>query len=279
MTDDNTSRPVVAFPMYDFPFVQDDCDTLWFCLREALHEEGFSGLPQNIRRTGALTRIWSAPGLFLSQCCGADLLRDAGEHMQYVATPVYDIPEGPGGYYCSRLIVSESANFGAVSDLYGHTACVNDWGSHSGCTALAAMVAPYNNAGRFFSDVSVSGSHAASIDMVRSGQADAAGIDAVTMALIQRHRPEALKGVRVLSSSRTVPAPPFVTGLSCTPEELAGIRVALGDIARDPAVERICNRLLFSGLVVHDTKAYTALNDMRGETAAHGYDIRGDVAG
>lgn len=269
----------MAFPMYDFPFVQDDCDTLWFCLREALYELGFTNLPQSFRRTGALTRIWSSPDLFLSQCCGADLLRDGGEHMQYVATPVYDIPEGQGGHYCSRLIVSENSKAHDVADLVGSVACINDWGSHSGCTALASMVAPHHRNGRFFADVQVSGSHAASVDMVRSGKADAAGIDAITLALLQRHRPETLNGIRVLANSRVVPAPPFVTGPASSADDISRIRSALEMVARDDAAQRICKRLLFSGVAVHDTNAYTALNDMREETASHGYDIRLDVAG
>jgi ABC-type phosphate/phosphonate transport system substrate-binding protein len=68
--------------------------------------------------------------------------------------------------------------------MRGTICAVNGRESHSGMNALRALVAPASHAGRFFAEVKVTGTHAASIAMVQSSAADIAAIDCVTHALI-----------------------------------------------------------------------------------------------
>ena len=89
--------------------------------------------------------------------------------------------------------------------MRGAVCAVNGLDSHSGTNALRGLVAPASREGRFFSEIKVTGTHAASIALVQNGEADVAAIDCVTHALIGRYRGEALKGTRVLGSGASRP--------------------------------------------------------------------------
>jgi ABC-type phosphate/phosphonate transport system substrate-binding protein len=73
------------------------------------------------------------------------------------------------------------------------------------------LVAPLAEGGRFFGGVVVTGSHLASLAAIQSGAAEVASIDNVTFALLAEHRPSAVGGVRVLTTTAPSPTPPFVT--------------------------------------------------------------------
>jgi ABC-type phosphate/phosphonate transport system substrate-binding protein len=77
--------------------------------------------------------------------------------------------------------------------------------SHSGYNALRAAVAPLAGGGSFFSRVVESGSHAASIELVATGEADVCAVDCVTHALIAKYRPDALGRSRVLGATEHTP--------------------------------------------------------------------------
>ncbi len=79
---------------------------------------------------------------------------------------------------------------------------INGRDSQSGYSALRAIVAPYAGGGRMFSDVSVSGSHRASLRAVAEGRADVATIDAVCWAMAERHEPAAFAGPAMKSAAR-----------------------------------------------------------------------------
>ena len=73
------------------------------------------------------------------------------------------------------------------------------------------LIAPLARDGRFFETVAITGSHAASAAAVANGEADAAAIDCVTFALLQRHRPHVVAELRTIASTFATPTPPFVT--------------------------------------------------------------------
>ena len=64
---------------------------------------------------------------------------------------------------------------------------------------LAPVAAPRLTDGRFYAQVLLSGSHANSLALVQTGQADVCGVDCVTFANLAKHRAEAVYGLRVLA--------------------------------------------------------------------------------
>ena len=114
-----------------------------------------------------------------------------------------------------------------AADLLGARLAVNSPYSHSGTTAVLPLVAPLGRGGTFFSEVLVSGSHAASLGMIEAGRADAASIDCVTWALLARLRPEALAGARILVETPAAPGPPYVAPVHHGEVTLSRMRTAL----------------------------------------------------
>jgi ABC-type phosphate/phosphonate transport system substrate-binding protein len=104
---------------------------------------------------------------------------------------------------------------------------INGRESHSGMSALRALVAPLSKGGRLFSDVRVSGAQLESLAMVAQGEADVAAIDRVTLALLARHAPVALAGTRTLCRTAGAIAPPFVSPLELGRPAIRRIQVAL----------------------------------------------------
>src|SRR5919106_1169060 len=122
-------------------------------------------------------------------------------------------------------------------DLRGGVCAINGWNSHSGMSALRALIAPLSAGSRFFARIEVSGSHRASLAMIARGEADVAAIDCVVHALLVRHRPAAVAGTRPLGRTPSAPAPPFVARASAGEATVARLRAALFRALDDPALE------------------------------------------
>ena len=211
---------IASFPTYDHKEVQEILDTIWAGLVKHLAREGIDDAPRRLVHGGALRELWSDPALFVSQCCGFDLVHAYASKLQPLATPRYVAPGCEDGRYCSLVIVHETSSVSDLEQLRGKVCAINGWESHSGMSALRALIAPLNREGRFFSEVRVTGTHFNSIASVASRAADVAAIDCVTHAILGRYRPHSLDGTRTLCQTSHAPGIPFVTragrGLTAT---------------------------------------------------------------
>ncbi|MCG8693091.1 MAG: PhnD/SsuA/transferrin family substrate-binding protein [Minwuiales bacterium] len=202
---------VVSLPMYDLPEIREATDAWWSGLAGHIRNAGVDEVPARLNRAETAQDTWRDPALLFSQTCGYPLTHEFRDTLGLVATPAYRAPGCSGADYCSYLVVRDNAAAGSIADLYGSAAAVNAVDSQSGCNALFAAAAPYAQGGAFFSRIALSGAHADSIAMVRDGGADVAAIDAVTLALIERYRPAALRGIRRLAETPAAPGLPYVT--------------------------------------------------------------------
>jgi ABC-type phosphate/phosphonate transport system substrate-binding protein len=132
-------------------------------------------------------------------------------------------------------------------------------------------VAPLARDGRFFGETLETGSHGASLLAVTEGRADAAAIDAVSFALLARHRPSALAPVKAIGRTASAPNLPFITRGAASDQEVERLRQALADTFADPALGEARQALLIAGLEVLDERDYATLNAMDREAAAAGY--------
>ena len=202
---------VASLPMYDLPEVRDATDAWWSGLARHFCDAGIDGVPDALSRDIAAKAAWRNPSLLFGQTCGYPLTHEFRGLLRVVATPAYRAAGCNGADYCSYLVVRDKAAAASIADLSGSVAAVNVMDSQSGWNALAAAAAPYAGSDAFFSRIALSGAHADSITMVRDGEADVAAIDAVTLALIERHRPDALRGIRRLAETPSAPGLPYVT--------------------------------------------------------------------
>lgn len=250
---------VASLPMYDLAELRRAHAALWAGIALHLEREGVADVPDALALDRSEGEVWADPGLLLSQCCGADLVGAHAGMLRPVATPCYRAPGCDGPTYTSIVVVAEGSRAAGIQDLRGAVAAINTPRSHSGMSALRALVAPLSRDGRFFAEVKVSGAHVASLAMVARGAADVAAIDCVTHALLARHRPAALAGTRPLHRTAAAPALPYVTRAGASEELVRRLGAALADATADPDLAAARDDLLLGGVEVLPPSAYDAI--------------------
>ncbi|TFF17203.1 phosphate ABC transporter substrate-binding protein [Jiella endophytica] len=227
---------IASIAMYDMPWVRRANDALWAGVAARLRAAGMAGVPETLDRSRPLAEIWRDPALLLAQTCGYPLMTALEGVVRPVAAPVYRWPGCEGATHRSVIVVAEASSVRALADLRGGRAAVNGFDSNSGMNLFRQALTPLEKDGRFFREVTVTGSHLASLDRVAKGEADVAAIDCVTFGLAARHRPELVAGVRVIGETATSPSLPFVTRAGASDEEIAVLREALSEAIADPAL-------------------------------------------
>lgn len=255
----------------DPPGIAEATRALWADLATRLEAAGLADVPRALDESVAHDAAWFDPQLLLAQTCGYPLVTRLAGQVRLVATPVYRHPGCVGALGGSFVIVRAYAGCGAVADLRGRVAAINDWGSNSGMNLLRHTVAPHAAKGRFFASVVESGSHRASIAMVAAGKADVAAIDCVTFGNLARFAPEAVKGVRILAETAKTPGLPLITRGAASDGEVALLQGALAEFARDPAMARVRDVLGLESFAVLEPDDYGAVLALEREAAALGY--------
>src|SRR5262245_4363722 len=251
---------LASLPMYDLEEVRPATEALWQALRRAFLREGLDDAPERLTRHTPVVSQWASPRLFLSQCCGYDLVFGFSSALELLAMPRYAAETGCSAYdYRSCIILREGSPAADLEDLRGSICAVNGFNSYSGTGALRALVAPLSRNGRFFGAVRVSGSHVLSAELVRAGEADVAAIDCVTFALFARHRPGALAGLRVLRQTEAVPAPPYVTNRNFSADRIARMRAALIAVLSRRPRPSYCDDLFIDGAETAALPVYSRL--------------------
>ncbi len=234
---------IASLPMYDFPEIRYATDCLWQGISRHLRSHGIKQVPNSLVHDRHLSSLWSDDNLFFSQCCGYDVVYRYRDCLQVLGTPWFTAPGCCNGDYASTIVVPENSTFLDVTDMLGTVAVLNGAESHSGMNALFSLVAPYARNGRFFSEVKISGSHAASLEALKQGSADVASVDCLTYDLLRRYRPGAISGTRTLGLTYPAPAPPYVTRKDADPETVARMKTALGEAFSDPALNQAMHTL------------------------------------
>ena len=267
-------RGPASLPMYDLTELRGPTDALWRAIADHLRRHGCEA-GRRLSRPQRLAQHWRDPTLLLSQSCGYPLLGLPG-HVRVVATPVYAATGCEGACYRSGLIVRRDDRAADLDALRGGVCAVNAWDSNSGMNMLRAMIAPWlqgrETRGRsFFRRVVVTGSHAASIAAVGAGRADIAAIDCVTLALLERHRPELVAPVRVLDWTMPAPGLPLINAGDDRVLDL--LRAALAAVAADPELAGVRQALLLDRFVVLPDDAYRAIRVLEEQAIAAGYPV------
>jgi ABC transporter, phosphonate, periplasmic substrate-binding protein len=264
---------VASLPMYDLPEVCPALDALWAGLAHHLAREGVPDVPCALTREAPLDASWSNTDLLFSQCCGYDLRNGYAGTLHPLATPCYGAPGCVGPAYSSVVVVAENSPARSLEDLRGGVCAINGWNSHSGMSALRALIASLSHGGRFFARVELSGSHRASMAMVARGAADVAAIDCVVHGLLVRHRPDAVAGTRPLGHTPQAPAPPFVTRAGTGGATVARLQAALFRAFDDPSLEPARADLLLAGIQVLPLAAYDRIKAFERFAARRGYPV------
>ena len=260
---------IASLPMYDLPELRPHTDALWQVLRGLLGADGLNA-PDRLRHPVELDRHWRDPRLLLSQSCGYPLLC-LPPRVRVVATPCYDAPGCAGASYRSAVVVRQDDPIATLEALRHKRCALNGRDSNSGMNLLRALLAPLANKQPFFARVIETGSHVASLDAVAGGRADVAAIDCVTWALLRRHRPSAVAGLRVLDWTAACPGLPLVTAADDRGRD--ALRRARGLAMREPFLVEHRRALLIDGMEVLAEDAYAAVRVLETDAVAAGYPV------
>ena len=107
--------------------------------------------------------------------------------------------------------------------------------------------------------------------MVVAGSADVAAIDCVLYALLERHRPQALNGVRAICCSQPMPAPPYVTGAHLSAPEVRNIREAVAETLCDPELQPAMEALLLEDIREFPIESYEPIAALERDALDLGY--------
>ncbi len=262
---------IASLPMYDFDEVRAHTDALWRHLARSMRRAGVEDVPDSLTRAESCSSLWSRSDLLISQTCGYPLMREYRSVLRPVATPRYSAPGCRGSEYCSAILVRAETSHRQIGAFRGTVCAANSPGSQSGYNALRALVAPLANNGRFFSEVRLTGSHLGSIESVAAGEADICAVDCVTHALLDRYRPSALHGTRVLTFTRGCPGLPLVARANLNPDQFRRLRAAVYEALSDAEGESIREALFIDGVDHRELEDYRVVLEMESAAIASGY--------
>ena len=237
----NAGSPVVSLPWYDTPISAARIDAFWGVLKLEL-ESRLPVVPIELDRCRPLHIQWQDPGLLLSQCCGPDLESATCNQLIPLMRPVFsDLECEPGRYYSHIIQRPASSNI--------TRAAINSITSQSGFHSLKSWL------GKRAAELTfvTTGSHQASIDMLRRGEADIAAIDAHSWPLLN------LTGANIIDRSQTSLTPPFICHRESLPVSKE-IQAALSS-----AVMRAGELLEISAVIVTTRRDYSTSKSMGSE--------------
>ncbi|MGB0497388.1 MAG: PhnD/SsuA/transferrin family substrate-binding protein [Rubricella sp.] len=199
-----------SLPMYDWPEIAGETDAAWAALSPILRARGIAA-PDGLDRTGGFGAHWPAPDLCLSMACGLDVAEGRTAPSRTVARPVWRFRAWPAGTYRSALVTRMAEAAKPLATL-ARRPVINMAESWSGAACLERHLAGRDIAlGR----PHVSGSHRASLECIRQGDADLAAIDGVSLALAARF--DGIDDIAILGWTAPAAATPMIAGAALDP--------------------------------------------------------------
>jgi ABC-type phosphate/phosphonate transport system substrate-binding protein len=257
------------------PALAEAAHTLLRGVVQGLRELGWSDPMSMVEPDEDLLDFWASPSTLLSQTCGYPLVTQLTDRVSVLARPQFDIEGCEDHGYCSVVVVRADAKTQDLSELQGQRLAFNSPDSHSGMNALRHRLAPVAASrpsdGRFFSELLLTGSHANSLSLVQSQQADVCAVDIVTWHNQSTHRPESVQGLRVLARTHPAPSLPWICNRALNATQQAQLLAAVLALPqREPAA---CAALRLTGFKPSTLADYRVITAMENEASALGYPV------
>jgi ABC-type phosphate/phosphonate transport system substrate-binding protein len=264
------ATPIAILPMYDFPWTAAANDALWASISARLAEAGVQA-PPRLTRDGDFAALWRHPSLIFGQTCGYPYVTALKETVTLIAAPEYSFPGCEDALHRSFIIRGQGDPRRELGEFRGAIAALNAHDSNTGMNLFRATIAPFAGGAPFLRATVVTGSHEASVIAVAEGGADLASIDCVSLALLERGRPELIKRVAIISESVPSPNLPFIASASLPAPTIAAVREALFAALADPHLAKTCVALGLTGARVVTPADYDRVIDIERDAATMGY--------
>jgi ABC-type phosphate/phosphonate transport system substrate-binding protein len=210
----------------------------------------------------------------LRQACGYHYVSALQGQAKLVATPRYRTRRAEGPFVRSAVLVRSDDSADSLIDLRDRVLTF-DGRDLGGRNLLRADIAPMAAGRRFFADLIAATSILDPVQAVADKGADAALIDAVALAHLQRFRPRLMGKLRLLTWTSRAPAAPFLTSGKASLQLVSALRAALADIAVDSALTELRQELLLEDFAILPDAHYRALIHFEQMAESQGYpDLR-----
>jgi ABC-type phosphate/phosphonate transport system substrate-binding protein len=210
-----------ALPMYDRPENAAAHDALWHLIRDGLRARAIAA-PEELDRTTHHMDGWARPDLTLSMICNLPWRAAFRDRVTLIAAADYGLSDMPPGHYNSVMIVRADDPASDLSQTEGYRLAFNEPLSNSGWDMPQVRL---RMAGITPRPTLRTGAHVASLAAVVTGQADIAGIDAISFRNLLRWEPNADR-VRVIGHTAATPGMTFITAQDRDP---APFRAAIAE--------------------------------------------------
>lgn len=221
-----------------------------------------------------LETLWARPDLGAVFMCGFPIALGLAP-VQPIAAPVPRMAWAGGKpVYRSDFIVREGAPFRSLADTFGHRAGWTVSHSHSGFNAFRHHLLAHRTPVRPTLYASMARELITArrvLDEVRAGTLDVGPLDAYWHALLARHSPELVSGIRVLESTACAPMPAFVAAADLPAADLARLRAAFLAARGRPWFAPLGEALLIDGFAAVSAADYAVLLEWDREARAAGY--------
>jgi ABC-type phosphate/phosphonate transport system substrate-binding protein len=262
--------PIAILPMYDFPWTAAANDALWASIFVRLNDAGVRA-PARLTRGGDLAALWRHPRLIFGQTCGYPYRTELKDSVTLIATPEYSFPGCESASHRSFIIRRADERRRGLDEFRGAVAALNAHDSNTGMNLFRATIASVAAGAPFFRATLVTGSHQASVSAVAEGRADLAAIDCVSLALLERGRPELVARVAIVAESPLSPGLPFIAAASLPAPTIAVVRDALFAVLADPDLAATRTTLGLKGARVVTPADYDRIIEIERDAAAAGY--------
>jgi ABC-type phosphate/phosphonate transport system substrate-binding protein len=260
-----------SLPIYNLPEIRAVNAAFWAALRQEAGRLGLTGLPERLDDTQPAVPPMLERDLIFSQVCGYPLQTIFRGQAIPLGAPSYAAAGCEGPTHAGFFVVNRDAPFRTLADLAGCRFAFNSIDSNSGMNLPRRSIAALAGGRPFFGSVVETGSHAASLDRIVAGQADASCVDCVTYAFCCDYRDEVREHTRVLAVTHPSPTIPFVTSAATPPHVAKALRAALARLGTAPEHAGIRAGLKLHAITPADEAAYPRLLELERESAALRY--------
>jgi len=251
-----SAEPASVLAMYPFAPLRDSYNTLYGAIASRVNHT-IPEVPLHLSWDIDVGVSWKDPELGLGQTCGWPLVTTLRDSVKVIgAFSCAGINQGiPGPFYQSVII--QRVNY--TGPLY--RAAVNSKSSFSGYISLLEA---FNQEKTWDGEVIVTGSHVASINAVRTGQADVASIDGLTWQFQLRDSPSTVAGLHILTHGPVVPCLPLITHGTATTTEVLAWRQTITEVVSHSSLRHVLDVLMISDFQAMDNEFYyTYLKDIQ----------------
>ena len=257
-----------SLPMYVFPALAAAHQAFWAALRAAA---AMPDLPAALDVPRPAVPDAIGPEVAFTQVCGFPLFRRFRGQGAMLGTPCYGLEGCDAATHRAAFLVRADDGAADLAAMRGRVFGCNSIDSNTGMNLPRLSLARLAGGAPFFSRVTWTGGHLASLRLLAEGAIDLCSVDCVTWGLARRHMPALAGAVRVLDWTAPSPCLPFVTAVATPAEDVTRLRRALRAVFADAALQPVFASLHLVGLSAPDEESYRVLDGYEREAADLGY--------